>query len=243
MVHCKRWIAATAVAVMVGSAGLAEAGYGGGGYGGGDGSQPPESISDNGAVVSAKKAVRAAVIELHKAEESLAAMQAKLRSTFEATAPWVEVATAQKRAQAELDAAKQASLDRQLKSDPKYAAAVQARDDAVTNHIAVDTDDKSTPDDRIQAAKAVLDTGKALVKMQTDAWAADPAVVAAQAKLNGANARVAAQNGAFDQLLHADKDWAKANNDVESKKQKVSDANDNVARALQQEEDATMKGR
>ena len=235
MAHWARWM--TGVVVTVAMAASAEAQYGGGSTAG-----PPETISDNGAVVQAKKAVKAAVIDLHKSEEALAAVVARLRGPFETMGPWVDAAAAQKQARADLEAAKKVTLER-LKSDPNYKAAAQARDDAERDRIAVHTDDKARPEDRVKAAKAVLDTNKVVLKIEADAEAADPGVVAAQSKLASASAKVAEQNAKLDQLLHADKDWIKANKDVEAKKQKLSDANDAVAAALKQEEDATMKAR
>jgi hypothetical protein len=220
-------------------------GKGGGGGGGGGGSRnngngggqnyPPPV--DHSASTKARKEVEAAAADLRKANADVAAIVAKLHKEYETSPDAAGAVAALKAAQAELEATR-APVLKNVRDSAAYKSALAAKESAQADRDTVLADPSTSPEDRTHAATAVMEAGKAVTKLETDAVAANPKIAAAQSKLVAANTAWSALLKKFDETLKDNPDWQAAMKVVDDKKQVLASAQKTLSDAVAQEAQA-----
>jgi hypothetical protein len=185
----------------------------------------------------AQQELTKATSELSKAEDNLGSIAPKLRKEFEATSAWQSAQADLKSAQAEYDAARTPVLEA-LRQKPAYVAARDVKDRAEADRNVVVNDASSTTEQRAAAATAVLNAGTVVTKMEADALAADPKVVAAHEKLLAANAKVQALEKEFDASIRNNADWKAARKAMDDATAKVAAAKTALQQAQAKEAQA-----
>jgi chromosome segregation ATPase len=127
--------------------------------------------------------------KIDRAQDALNKTIDDLRHQSEASLDVAAAQAALRQAQSDYDAATAPILE-EVRSTPQYEAALDAKKSAA-QHVE-DLQNESPPDqDQItQAARAVLDKGQVLTKMQNAALASDPKITSLKANLDAANQKL-----------------------------------------------------
>lgn len=186
--------------------------------------------ADSDMVNQAKKRVSEADTQFRQARAALIIESNRLMKAAETTPQWQKGAAALKEAQNRHDQAVR-SAKAKLNADPAYKSAVAERDRTVNQREALRADPKATPEQRTDAAVAVLKASGTVSKLEQQALAEDPQVSQTQAAMEQAQYVMEQLKKAA--ALEASKDPA-----YQAAKQRVDSANTQVAQAQQQLQDA-----
>jgi hypothetical protein len=142
--------------------------------------------------------------EVMKAQAELEAVEKRMRAEFEAGEDFQKADAALKQAQGEYDAAEKGAVEK-LKERPEYKAALEAQakveDDVATARL----NPAAKPDPEL--ATRLMDARMAVRKLEADAGDADPAVKAAQQKVQAAKEVVGQMRGKFDEQMRGNAEW------------------------------------
>jgi hypothetical protein len=186
--------------------------------------------ADSSAVYQAKKRVSEADAELRSARAALVMEANRLMKASEATPQWQKASAALKEAQDHHSQAVKA-VHASLASNPDYKAAVAERTRCQQKREALRNDPTATPEQRTDAAIAVLTASSGVSKIEQRAVSDDPAVSQAQSAVDQAQF-------VMDELRKAAAVQASKDPAFIAAKQKVDSAAALVAQANQQVADA-----
>jgi hypothetical protein len=167
-------------------------------------------------LASAQSALDLAQLDFNKAREIIA-------EPFEAQPQWQTAFAAEKTAQANVDAAKQAVLDK-MHADDDYVALAKAHDDAVQKLQDLANDPHASSDDFAAASKTRTDTEAQMKQMDDNALAVDPTVLDAQKKLADAQTQTAVLNKQVDDAAAQDPQCLEKKRAVDAAEQKLAEA-------------------
>jgi hypothetical protein len=182
--------------------------------------RPPTSpaviAQDQAAVTSAKA-------DLDKATQDEQTVTAKYRVGFEATQPWIDASTQLKAAQADETAAKQKVMDN-LNQNSDYTSALADQQKAAGDLAEARSSPDATPDILGPLETTSYSAQAKVKKMEEDAMAADPDVIAAGQKVAGAKGVVGQLNDQFQKSLADKPDWKAADQVVQTTQKRLTDA-------------------
>ena len=191
---------------------------------------PPVDTSpaaeDKKKVISARDAQAKAQMALNKVVD-------KLKAQFEASSERKATVAAAEQARSEYDGFRTPLID-SVHNSAVYKAAAAEKEQVNAKFIA---DDGS---DHAQLAQERLDVGKKLTKLEADALAADPKVVAAQQKCADISGKLAAQYAQFQESIKSDSQWQtakaaldKAKSDTDAAEKELTAETAREAQAIQ----------
>jgi hypothetical protein len=187
-------------------------------------------LADTSVVYQAQKRVNEADAQFRQARAALVIEAKRLMKVQESTPQWQKGAAALKEAQNHHDQAA-TKAKAKLFSDPSYKSAVAERDRIINQREALRADPKATPEQRTDAAVAVLKASSAVSKLEQQALAEDPQVSQTQSALEQSQY-------VMEQLQKAAAVEASKDPAYQSAKQRVESANTQVAQAQQQLQEA-----
>ena len=193
-------------------------------------SAAPANAATSEAVNQAKRRASEADAQLRQARAALVMEANRLMKASESTPQWQQSATALKDAQNKHAQAVKAARAA-LTSNEQYKAAVAERTKRLDEREALRASPTATPEQRTQAAIAVLTAASAVNKIEQQALADDPAVSQAQSAVDQAQYLM-------DQLKKAAAIEAAKDPAYQAARQKVDAAAAQVAQANQQVQDA-----
>jgi len=173
------------------------------------------AVPADDALRDAKKRVTEADTEVHKAAIALSAASSRIRKQIEASPQWKQAAEAGRQAQSAYAAAGNA-VRRGLETQPAYKAAVAERTRRSDEREALRADPKAAQEQVLQAAVALLSAQAAVTHIERDAMAKDPAIEAARANMDLANAAIEEIKKTFADLAAKDQAYQSARQQVDA---------------------------
>jgi chromosome segregation ATPase len=192
---------------------------------------PPAPSHD--ATTAAKKKVQESGAALAKANGAFGRITDTLHKTLESTPEWAEANAALNTARANYEAARAAVVDKLPSSSSLYASTLQAKKESEAQKDAILKDSASTPQQRMDAANAVMKAGKQVTSIEADACAADPKFVEAKKQLADASAKVQKLNNDFEATVKEKPEWQAAKQEVQTASDDLKKSKEELAGAQQ----------
>ena len=177
----------------------------------------------------ARKRLTDAQKELTKAQAALTAATAKVKAEFQKSDDWTKAQGEVKQAQQDLEAARKA-VSESLKAKPEYQKALAEKKKADDEKEALRAEGAST-EKIMDAATRALAANAAVVKLETDAVAADPKAAEAKKRLADATAIFTALQKQLELSLKTNPDLEQPRKDVETATERVKQAAKDLAEA------------
>lgn len=189
---------------------------------------------------AAKKDEAAAKAEEKKALNEVNQVHAKLTKGFETKPEVVEATQAASKAKAAYDAVA-TPIAKSVESSTGYKTQLAAVTLADKHVDEVKAKPDTTPQQRMDAAKAALEAHNALTQMKTEALTADPKVAAAKKDYEAASQALAKVRQDLDATVKDDPDLVAAKKALDDAKAKTKEADDKVAAATKDIADQKAK--
>lgn len=190
--------------------------------------------ADSSAVYQAKKRVSEADSQLRAARAGLVIEANRLMKASESTPQWQKASAALKDAQDHHSQAVRA-VRAELAKKPEYKAAIAERNKAQEKREALRNDPTATPEQRTDAAIAVLAASSAVSKIEQRDLADDPGVSQAQSAIDQAQFVIDELRKAAAVEASKDPAYIAARQKVDAAAQQVAQANQQVAEAKKQQ--------
>jgi len=127
--------------------------------------------------------------KVERAQDALAKLMTDLKKESESSPAITQAQTELRQAQADYDAATGPILEK-VRATPAYQSAVDAKKTAAQHVMDLQADNAVQQDQITEAARVVLDKGKAVTQLETTAVADDKNAAALKAKLAAANVKL-----------------------------------------------------
>ena len=185
--------------------------------------------TDNTAMREAGKRRVEAQLEYNKAQQTLSAIAARIRSQHQARPEWVAAINDQRVAQRNHDVAV-APVREKVRASEEYKKLMAEKEKADTELEKLR--DRRTSQDALMAlATKSVELSSQMSKMEFDALNTDEKVTAAKAGLATANAKVAELRQIEEEAMRGDVEWQEAKKVVDEAQVKLAEANKAIADA------------
>lgn len=196
---------------------------------------PALAATDSPAVSQAKKRLSDAQSALTKAKVQMSRILNRAAQQLEATPEWKKAQAAVKEAQAK-HAAAIAKVRNDLHQQPAYKAAIAERIRCESARDALREQPNALPDQRAQAAVALLNATAEMNKLEKQALASDPQATKAADDLEAANAQLNELRKQLPEIAKKDPQFEPARQQLEQAAKQANDAAQQVASAKRQQD-------
>jgi len=198
-------------------------------------SAPALAATDSPAVSQAKKRLSDAQSALTKAKVQMSRILNRAAQQLEATPEWKKAQAAVKEAQAK-HATAIAKVRNDLRQQPAYKAAIAERIRCESARDALRDQPNAPPDQRAQAAVALLNATAQMSHLEKQALASDPQATKAADDLEAANAQLNELRKQLPEIAKKDPEFEPARQQLEQAAKQANDAAQQVASAKRQQD-------
>jgi hypothetical protein len=176
---------------------------------------------------------------LERAQEAMTKTLADLRRQSDTSPAVIEAQSALRQAQADYDAATGPILEK-VRATREYETALDAKKAAAQRVLDLQSESSTEQEQINQAARVVLEKGRAVTELESKALSSDPKVAALKEKLAGANARLLKVRRDLEQSIKNDPQLISAKKDVEQAQSEVQPLQSAYNSELQKYNNATI---
>jgi chromosome segregation ATPase len=158
--------------------------------------------------------------KLERAQDAMTKTLADLKKESETAPAFAQAQATLRQAQADYDAAATPALEK-VRASREYQSALDAKKAAAQKVTDLQADNATEQDQITQAARVVLEKGKAVTDLETRALAADTNIASLKAKLDAANVQLLRVRHDLDQSIKTNPRLASAKADVDQAQSEI----------------------